>query len=149
MSYRREVFTSLEFDERLVGYALGEDIHFSYAVSRRWELLLTPYATLEHRETGAGRPVSGKRVEMGVVNHLLFFREQIATSPLHWICYSWSLVGALLMTLRHAGEGRLTSLLRAYVGVATTVFTPRSRNDSHAATDQQPSHPHRSRPPIA
>ncbi len=122
MSYRREVFDCLHFDERLTGYALGEDLHFSYAVSRRSRLVLTPHARLEHREAGGGRPVSKDKLEMAVLHHLLFFREQVAAGPLDWLCYFWSLLGGLLWTLRHPGEGRLAGVLRGYRGVVATLL---------------------------
>jgi GT2 family glycosyltransferase len=123
MSYRRCVFDNLLFDERLTGYAIGEDVHFSYAVSRRWELVLTPYARIEHREAGTGRPVTKKKREMGILHHLLFFSEQVATGPVDWLCYFWSLVGGLLLTLRHPREGRLAGVLLGYRCVARALAT--------------------------
>ena len=130
MSYRREVFDYLKFDERLTGYALGEDLHFSYAVSRRWQLVLTPYARLEHRDAAGGRPSTRDRAEMGVLHHLLFFREQVARSPLDWLCYFWSLLGGLLLTLRHPGEGRLTGVLLGYRRVAGALISRRTSIDA-------------------
>jgi len=117
MSYRRAVLDELRFDERLSGYALGEDLHFSYRVSRRWKLVLTPYARLEHREAGAGRPDGGKRAEMAVVHRYRFVREQIALGPFTWCCFAWSALGDLLWTLRHPGGGRLAGVLRGYASV--------------------------------
>ena len=124
MSYRREVFSHLQFDERLSGYALGEDLHFSYAVSRRWQLVMTPYARIEHRAVGTGHPNAKDMARMGVLNHLLFFREQVARSPLDWLCYFWSLLGVLLLTLRRPGEDRLAGLLLNYRRVAGVLISP-------------------------
>src|SRR5262249_4464861 len=72
MAYRREVLDALSFDERLDGYALGEDLQFSYRVSRRWKLVLTPEARLNHRHTGGGRPARDEHQAMAVFNRYLF-----------------------------------------------------------------------------
>ena len=130
MSYRREVFGRFQFDERLAGYALGEDLHFSYAVSRHWQLVLTPDARLQHREAGSGRPGTKDKAEMAVLHHLLFFREQVVTGPLDWLCYFWSLVGGLLLTLRHPGEGRLAGVVQGYRRVAVMLMDRRTSIDS-------------------
>lgn len=115
MSFRREVLETLRFDERLSGYALGEDVEFSYRVSRSWRLVLTPDARLEHREAEGGRPLGGARAEMAVRNHFAFFREQVARTPADWLFYIWAELGNLLWTLRHPGEGRLRGFLRGQV----------------------------------
>ena len=100
MAYRREVLDALSFDERLGGYALGEDLQFSYRVSRRWKLVLTPEARLEHRHAGGGRPPRDEHQAMAVFNRYLFFREHLARGPVDWIVYAWSSIGAMLLILR-------------------------------------------------
>jgi GT2 family glycosyltransferase len=134
MSYRREVFEYLRFDERLTGYSLGEDLHFSYAVSRRWRLVLTPHARLEHREAAVGRPVAKDKMEMAVLNHHRFFREQVAANPLDWLCYFWSLLGGLIWTLRHPGEGRLAGVLLGYSVVLATILGLRTADGDGATS---------------
>jgi glycosyltransferase involved in cell wall biosynthesis len=100
MAYRREVLAALSFDERLGGYALGEDLQFSYRVSRRWDLVLTPHARLEHRVAGTGRPRRDDYQAMAIFNRYLFFREQVARGPVDWMAYAWSSIGGMLLTLR-------------------------------------------------
>ena len=112
MSFRREVFADLLFDERLSGYAIGEDLQFSYRVSRRWKLVLTPRARLDHRHTGGGRPRAGRLEEMRVVNRFLFVRDVVALGGASWPTYAWAELGTLLQTLRHPGAGRLRGRLR-------------------------------------
>ncbi|MEW6271956.1 MAG: glycosyltransferase, partial [Thermodesulfobacteriota bacterium] len=120
MSFRREVLADAAFDERLTGYALGEDLHFSYRVSRRGKLVLTPRARLDHREAGGGRPCGAERAEMAVLNRFLFVREQLPRGLVTWLCFAWSALGELLWTLRHPGEGRLVGRLRGYAGILAT-----------------------------
>jgi succinoglycan biosynthesis protein ExoA len=100
MAYRSEVLDALSFDERLSGYALGEDLQFSYRVSRRWKLVLIPEARLHHRHTGGGRPVGDAHQTMAVYNRYLFFREHVAHGLFDWVAYAWSSIGAMLLSLR-------------------------------------------------
>jgi GT2 family glycosyltransferase len=100
MAYRREVLDALSFDERLSGYALGEDLQFSYRVSRRWKLVLVPDARLQHRHAGGGRPVGDDHQAMAVYNRYLFFREHVARGVFDWVAYAWSSIGAMLLNLR-------------------------------------------------
>jgi succinoglycan biosynthesis protein ExoA len=100
MAYRREVLDALSFDERLSGYALGEDLQFSYRVSRCWKLVLIPEARLHHRHAGGGRPVGDEHQIMAVYNRYLFFREHVAHGVFDWVAYAWSAIGAMLLSLR-------------------------------------------------
>ncbi len=114
MAYRREVLHALSFDERLGGYALGEDLQFSYRVSRRWKLVLTPEARLEHRHAGGGRPLRDEHQAMAVFNRYLFFREHLARGPVDWIVYAWSSLGAMLLILRDPAARGLRGALTGY-----------------------------------
>ena len=114
MAYRREVLDALSFDERLGGYALGEDLQFSYRVSRRWKLVLTPEARLEHRHAGGGRPPRDEHQAMAVFNRYLFFREHLARGPADWIAYAWSSLGAMLLILRDPAARGLRGALTGY-----------------------------------
>lgn len=117
MSFRREVFAEIAFDERLSGYAVGEDLHFSYAVSRRWKLVVTPHARVDHREVAGGRPPGAARAEMAVLNRFLFVREQLARGPIDWLCFAWAAIGDLLWTMRHPAGGQLAGRVRGYTRV--------------------------------
>jgi len=114
MSYRREVFADVMFDERLTGYAIGEDLQFSYRVSRRWKLLLTPRARVDHRHAGGGRPRAGRLEEMRVINRFIFVRDVMAQHGAGWFPYAWAELGTLIQTLRHPGDGRLRGRLRGH-----------------------------------
>jgi len=114
MSYRRDVLQEYAFDERLSGYALGEDLQFSYRVSRRWRLLVTPRARLAHRHASNGRPPSATFRAMSIFNRYLFFREEVARRPLDWVAYGWAAFGDLLTRLRAPRERALHGLARGY-----------------------------------
>jgi GT2 family glycosyltransferase len=117
MAYRREVLDALSFDERLGGYALGEDLQFSYRVSRSWKLVLTPDARLNHRHAGGGRPVGDDYQAMAVFNRYLFFREHVARGPVDWVAYVWSSVGGMLLILRDPRACGVRGALSGYRAV--------------------------------
>ncbi len=125
MSFRREVFADELFDERLSGYAIGEDLQFSYRVSRRWKLVVTPRARVEHRHTGGGRPRAGRLEEMRVINRFLFVRDVVAMGGAAWPAYAWAELGILIQTLHHPGNGRLPGYLRGHRRVLAHVVTGR------------------------
>jgi glucosyl-dolichyl phosphate glucuronosyltransferase len=52
MSARREAAAVVRFDERLTGYALGEDDDFSFRLSRTGRIRYLPDATVHHGEFG-------------------------------------------------------------------------------------------------
>jgi GT2 family glycosyltransferase len=117
MAYRREVLDALSFDERLSGYALGEDVQFSYRVSRRWKLVVIPDARLDHRHAGGGRPVSNDYQAMAVFNRYLFFREHVARGALDWLAYAWSSIGAMLLALRDPRARGARGAISGYAAV--------------------------------
>ena len=58
MAYRRKIFREFSFDENLgrhSGYCYREDVDFSYRVSRKYSLIYTPFAKLEHRKSEKSR----------------------------------------------------------------------------------------------
>jgi len=142
MAYRREVLDALSFDERLDGYALGEDLQFSYRVSRRWKLVLTPEARLDHRHAGGGRPSLNEHQAMAVFNRYLFFREHLARGPVDWMLYVWSSIGGMLLILRDptargfrgtlAGYRAVLRHLRRHQLPARLCSQPMLADDSHA-----------------
>ena len=126
MSFRRAVLDAFAFDERLCGYAQGEDLDFSYRVSRRWRLMLTPRAQCDHRQAEGGRPAGGDKLAMAVFHRYLFFRENVAQRATDWVAWAWALVGTVLWTLRHPGGGRFSGLLCGYARVARHLLARRN-----------------------
>ena len=112
MSFRRAVLDRVRFDERLAGYALGEDIEMSHRVARAWRLVLTPAARCDHRHVAGGRPARDDFRAMAVFNKYLFFREQVARRPADWLWYAWASLGDLLTRLRAPRRRGLRGLLR-------------------------------------
>jgi GT2 family glycosyltransferase len=117
MTFRREVLETHRFDERLAGYALGEDLQLSYRVSRRWRLVLTPDARLAHRHTGGGRPQPDAYQRMAIFNRYLFFREHVRRRPADWLAWGWATLGHTLLVARHPRERGLRGALAGLAAV--------------------------------
>ncbi len=103
-AYRREVFKDFKFDEKLgrtLGYCSMEDIDFSYRLSKRYNLIYTPYATLKHFPswTRSNTYDEGKVMEHKILNHYYLFRKNM---PLHFrniVAFTLSLFGRLILSL--------------------------------------------------
>ena len=123
MSFRREVLTELDFDERLCGYALGEDLDFSYRVSRRWALVVTPDARCDHRQVPGGRPETDAFRAMSIFNKYLFFREHVAHNPIDWVAFLWASLGGVALRLRAPAARGLRGVARGYWLVTRHLLT--------------------------
>jgi len=78
-AYRREVFDELRFDEQLKKYSSGEDIDFSYRVSRKYpdSLFLLSTARCVHNMSPAGRMPNEKKIVMQIVYATYFYYKNI------------------------------------------------------------------------
>ena len=78
-AYRWEVFSDLRFDEQLKKYSSGEDIDFSYRVSRKYpnSLFLLSTARCVHNMSPAGRMPNEKKIVMQIVYATYFYYKNI------------------------------------------------------------------------
>ena len=114
MSFRREVFLRFRFDEWYDGYGLGEDMDFSYRVSRVHRLVQTPHARLVHRVSPVAREAIPRLHEMTAVNHFYFVRKNLPSTPLTWLCFAWSEFGELLSVLKTGDRAAIAGIMRGY-----------------------------------
>lgn len=100
--YRRSVFESVLFDpayERSSGYAFGEDVDFSYRVSRRGRLRVIPHARGRH-DLAPPHFLSRARLEtLYIVHHYHFLRRTIGMTPGRFLAFNWALCGTILCDL--------------------------------------------------
>jgi GT2 family glycosyltransferase len=71
MSFRRTVFEWAAFDERLSGYAIGEDIDFTYRVRQCGRLVVLPPAQLVHHHAPTNRLSNREIMRTDVVHRAL------------------------------------------------------------------------------
>lgn len=132
MSYKREVFASVKFDENLKKRSIGEDADFSYRVYKRYpySLLMNPRAKLFHihspetvgRHASALRkiaylvylkaknthPTFGERI----LNLWFFVGLLVVDGGIHIIVlrdshYPFSLIESCFTTMRHLNDAKM------------------------------------------
>lgn len=106
MSYRKEVFNNQRFDERFGAVsgkycAVGEDLDFSYRVSKEQILLMNQKAKLKHlfirsKELRKINLSSIKREQIGLIDRYSFFKKNIHSTI---IIFLWSEIGYFISTL--------------------------------------------------
>jgi GT2 family glycosyltransferase len=108
LAYRRRVFDEFDFDESLgrEGYALKEDVDFSYRVSRRFKLLVTPHASFRHFKTPTSRIAVRQKSRMHIVNNYQLFRKNLEGTPLQWLAFCWAMVGRMIYECGRTVRGR-------------------------------------------
>ena len=101
MSYKREVFQKVKFDENLLGYTVVEDIGFSYSVNNFFQnsLYTTPFAKIEHRFSQKERYDFYKMMYINMVDHFYLFYKMFNKSSKEKIKFVWSLFGIFLLRL--------------------------------------------------
>ena len=110
MSYRREVFRDLRFDDKLRRYSPGEDVDFSYRVWKRkpGSLLLTPAAHLDHRYAESSRTPKRNLLLVQAVYRRYLFRKCMEPSLKNRLAFAWSNVGRLVTSLMRRTKARIS-----------------------------------------
>jgi len=96
-SYRRKVFDDFTFTDGYRDLGLGEDKDFSFQVSRRYKLKVTPFAKLHHLEASAMRPDSRVAGRKFVIGRYLFFRDHMKRGWWSWLFFYYAVLGYLLI----------------------------------------------------
>jgi len=100
-AYSRKVLHEFVFDEslgRLGGYSYLEDADMSYRVSRKYALVYTPFAKLEHHPSAKGRIDRCSLTKALVFNHLYLFEKNMPKRFTTLLSLCASLFGYLLFT---------------------------------------------------
>jgi len=99
MSYRKKVFQEFSFDEKFVGNGWGDDRDFSYRVGKRYCLMTTPHAILDHHEDPKGRASPLEFGRMETHHFRRFFQKNMTKTPTARLTHIWALCGVLLKNL--------------------------------------------------
>ncbi len=81
MCARRSVGLQVRFDERLGGYALGEDDDFSYRLSRRGRVVYLPGAAVRHQALGTRTMDRRAQDRLVVINRTYLFHKNFDETP--------------------------------------------------------------------
>jgi GT2 family glycosyltransferase len=93
MTARRTAAEQVRFDEKLIGYALGEDEDFSYRLSRLGRIRYEPEATVEHRKTGFTERDERAFGRSVVLNRAYLFRKNFRRTLLARLQFSLLVAG--------------------------------------------------------
>ncbi len=95
-SFPRRVFAEFRFNESYKGYGLGEDKDLTWRVSRRYPLLLTPFARLAHYHAAPNRFDRARMGRAIVLYHYRFFNEFLSIKRWHRLFFFYALFGYTL-----------------------------------------------------
>ena len=107
--YKLEAIKGMRFDteyEQITGHAYCEDLDFSYRVSQKGKLIITPYARAMHNESPVARPDEYKQGIAQVVNRARLVKKMWGNSPYHWTCFGWAIFGQMMLNLAATTRGR-------------------------------------------
>lgn len=99
-AYRRRVLNEFVFDEelgRLSGYCYLEDADISYRISRKYILMYTPLARLEHHPSSKARVETTLTTKQLVINHSYLFHKNMPKKLSTVFAFCLSLIGTLLI----------------------------------------------------
>lgn len=113
MIFRRELCERYRFDDSLNGYAVLEDIEFSYRVSREHRFFFNPAARICHRALHTTQLARQDHARMFVSNYLYHFRKNVSKTPLAYAALGWSFVGLVLRALHNRVLSEITGYLLA------------------------------------
>lgn len=96
--WRSEVLKTFKFDEFFKGYALWEDVDFSYRVSKKWPLMVIKNAKVLHLHIGAVNPAAARYYgDVEVVDRFYFCKKHApATGKL---AAAWATFGTIFRNL--------------------------------------------------
>ena len=93
--WRREVLEKFRWNDSWDGYAAGEDVYFSFCVSRCWKLRVIPSARIVNSYAEAGRPTSFQLARMTVSHRWEIAQLHARSRLLLRACVTWSVVGEI------------------------------------------------------
>ncbi|MBI4847208.1 MAG: glycosyltransferase family 2 protein [Nitrospirae bacterium] len=111
-SYRKEVFEGFKFDENFIDYGLSEDFDFSFRVSRKYKVVISPKAILEHVASDIGRKDNKKLIESIILSLNYFFRKNLEKNLFNYLSFIWLNAGLVLNALLIAGYKQDFTMLR-------------------------------------
>lgn len=99
VAYKKEVFNVFYFNEKLLGYSLGEDKEFSYKIHKKFpgSLFLTPFARAYHCPPSPLKNVSKQKIYIITAYPIGFFYNNIEQTLKNKIIFIWSEIGRIIL----------------------------------------------------
>jgi GT2 family glycosyltransferase len=99
MIVKRDIFNLIKFDEKLKGYAFGEDVLFTNTIVQKFGkvALLIPSAKIQHLESKSARITSEERKAMEVKNRFYICGKLAKNKTISYLALYWSFIGDVLL----------------------------------------------------
>lgn len=97
-SYIRSIFDEFKYDEKLIRYALGEDLDFSYRIYKEYpnSLYITPHAKLFHKSAQVSKVLIKQLSYIRAIYSRYIFYKNIDISMKSRVCFLWSRIGIII-----------------------------------------------------
>lgn len=103
--WRTSVLKGYKFDEWYNGYALWEDVDFSFRVSKKWRLAVVAEAKVLHLHKGHMTVLKSKRLgELEVVDRFYFVKKH--SDEMSYALAIWATVGTILRNVVYSIQKR-------------------------------------------
>jgi len=101
MCFKRDVFDEQKFDENFLGYALGEDIDFTYRLWKKYPkgVFLTPNARIIHRASQIERKPTEVLSYINQVDHFYFYFKNLRDSLKYRLLFFWNIFGISILRI--------------------------------------------------
>ncbi|MEM3549947.1 MAG: glycosyltransferase [Candidatus Bathyarchaeia archaeon] len=100
VAYKKEVFKEFSFNEKLLGYSLGEDKEFSYKIYKKYprSLFLTPLARAYHHRLPL-KNTGKQKIYIITAYPSGFFLNNIEQTLKNKIIFLWSEIGRIILSI--------------------------------------------------
>ena len=100
-AYKKSVFDEFSFDETLVKYCLGEDMDFSYRVSKKYKLAFATDALALHNHSAIGRYDAKEAFACKVAGYSYFYEKNMSKRIFDKFAYSLVILGIIADSLAY------------------------------------------------
>lgn len=114
MTFRKEVFENMRFDENLIGYCFMEDCDISYRVAQQYKIIYTPYAKLYHNVSPASRDSDHLRMKMLIENHHYLFNKNFPQRLYNRFTFWVSVIGLFFISFLELNKDEIRGLLSGF-----------------------------------
>jgi len=118
VAYRRKVFNEFSFNEKLIGYSLGEDKEFSYKIHKKYpnSLFQTPYAKVYHDYFPAKNSDECQNYIV-TAYPIGFFYNNIKQTLKNKMIFIWSEIGRIILRVVWAlpNAKNIKNIIASYV----------------------------------
>jgi len=130
--WRREVLRDFRFPSNWEGYALAEDVHFSYRVVELWDLWVFPAAHLTNSFATENRPNPYELARMELRHRWQICKFHRRSKFIVLFSYWWSTIGLLIFhtySALRAPKDEHTLRLKGSVRAILDILTLKKRSD--------------------